>query len=347
MTIERFGCWLLALVLTAPACATAQDSMLSHGISIAVAVDTKSDQPVAGLAQHDFTILDNKTPRPITSFKVVSKANEPIHVILLVDSVNMPYQALSFTRQGIEKYLKSNEGRLAYPTTLAILTDKGTQIVGGFSGDGNALNDIFHKQQIGLRQINRDSEWSGPERLQISLGAFNQLAGFASKIPGRKVVIWISAGWPLVSGPGIDLSMRDEQQIFNNIVLISNQLRQDNLTIYNVNPWGVGEPLEREDYYEAFLQAPVNPGNVQPGDLSLQVLALHGGGLIESSTDITGSIEKCLNELRSWYQISFDPLPADKPNEYHHIQVRLDQRALTAHTTDGYYANPTVLQPRR
>lgn len=314
MTIERFVCLLLALLLAAAACVTAQDSMYSHGIRIAVAVDTKSSQPVTGLAQHDFTILDNKTPRPITSFKVVSAANEPIHVILLVDAVNMPFQALSYTRMGIEKYLKSNEGKLAYPTTLAILTDKGAQIVEGFSSDGNALNDIFHSQQIGLREINRNSEWSGPERLQICLEAFNQLTGFASKIPGRKVVIWISPGWPLVSGPRVDLSMREEQQIFNNVVLISNQLRQDNITLYNVNPWGVGESLERTDFYEAFLKAPVSPNEIEPGALSLQVLAIHSGGLaIESSSDVTGNIEKCLNELLSWYEIVFDPYPPTNP----------------------------------
>jgi VWFA-related protein len=320
--------------------------MPSHDISIAVAVDAKSGQPVTGLAQHDFTILDNKTPRPITSFKVVSSASEPIHVILLVDAVNMPFQALSYARLGIEKFLKSNEGKLAYPTTFAILTDKGAQIVEGFSNDGNALNDTFHNQQIGLREINRSSEWSGSERLQISLEAFHQLEDFASRIPGRKVVIWISPGWPLISGPNVVLSMREEQQIFNNIVLISNQLRQDNLTLYNVNPWGVGESLERADYFEAFLKAPVNPNNVEPGALSLQVLAIHSGGLaIESSSDVAGNMEKCIDELRSWYEIVFDPLPADKPNEYHHIEVRLDQRELTAHTTDGYYANPKVLQP--
>jgi hypothetical protein len=76
----------------------------------------------------------------------------------------------------------------------------------------------------------------------------------------------------------------------------------------------------------------------------LQVLAIHSGGGVESSTDVPRTIEKCLNELHSWYEIEFDPLPAEKPNEYHHIEVRLDQRDLTAHTTDGYYANPTVLQ---
>ena len=77
MTIERIGCLLFAFLLAAPACAAAQESTHSDGISIAVGVDTKSGQPVAGLAQNDFTILDNKTPRPITSFKVMSAASEP------------------------------------------------------------------------------------------------------------------------------------------------------------------------------------------------------------------------------------------------------------------------------
>jgi VWFA-related protein len=352
MTMARIVCFLFALALAPPARTPAQDSMPSQnsapsqGIRIAVGVDAKSGQPVAGLTQQDFTVLDNKTPRPITSFKVVSAAREPVHVILLVDAVNMPYQALSYTRQGIEKFLKANEGKLAYPTTLAILTGQGAKIVQDFSSDGNALNDIFHSQQIGLREISRSSEWGGVERLQISLDAFHQLAGFAAKIPGRKAVIWISPGWPLISGPNVDLSMRDAQHIFNNVVSISNQLRQDNLTLYNVNPWGVDESLARADYYQAFLKAPANANNVEPGALGLQVLAIHSGGLaIESNSDVAGNIETCLNEFRSWYEITFDPLPADRPNEYHHIEVRLDQRTLTAHTTDGYYAKPTVLQP--
>ena len=185
MTMERFVCLLFALVLAARACAPAQDSMPSQnsapsqGIRIAVVVDAKSGQPVAGLMQQDFTVLDNKTPRPITSFRVVNAASEPVHVILLVDAVNMPYQALAYTRQGIEEFLKANEGKLAYPTTLAVLTDQGAKIVQDFSSDGNALNDIFHSQQIGLRQITRTSEWGGIERLQISLEAFHQLAAFA------------------------------------------------------------------------------------------------------------------------------------------------------------------------
>ncbi|WP_420237472.1 VWA domain-containing protein [Telmatobacter bradus] len=346
MTIERFVCLLFALVLSSPAWSIAQNSRTSHGITIAVAIDTKSSQPVVDLAQHDFIILDNKIPRPITSFRVLSSASEPVHVILLIDAVNMPFRGLSHARLGIEEYLKSNQGKLAYPTTLAILTDKGVQIAEDFSSNGNALNDVFQRQQIGLRQITRNSEWGGYDRLQISVEAFFQLVDYASGIPGRKAIIWFSPGWPLISGPNVMLSTRDEKQLFNDVVSSANRLRQSNLTLYNVNPWGVDESLDRANYFEAFLKAPVNANGIEAGYLGLQVLAIHSGGLaIESNNDVARNIETCLNKLRSWYEIAFDPLPADKPNEYHHIEVRLNQRALTAHTTDGYYANPTVLQP--
>lgn len=354
MTVERFVCTLSFVLFTALPGATAQQSLPTislppHGIRINVVVSAKSGQPVTNLTQQNFTLLDNKTPRPITSFKIVgAPAQQPTRVILLLDAVNMPYQELAYTREGVRNFLKSHEGELPYPTTLAVLTDQGAQIINDFSTDGNALNDLLEHQQIGLREINRDSEWSGVERLQICLTAFHQLASFASTLSGRKAVVWISPGWPLVSGPRVYLDARQEQQIFNDVVSLSNQLRRDDVTLYNVNPLGVGESLERTDYYETFLKAPVKPNDVQLGDLSIQVLAIHTGGLaIESNSDINAMIDKCLADLRSWYEITFDPLPADKPNEYHHIEVQLDQRALTVRTTDGYYANPQEIDPRR
>jgi len=352
MTVERFVCSLSLLLLAVPFAVSAQQSLPSislpsHGIKLDVIVESKSGQPVTNLTQQSFTVLDNKTPRPISSFKIVSAAAEPTHIFLLLDAVNMPYQALAYARQGLAKFLKSNEGALPYPTDIAILTDHGAQIASDFSTDGNALNDLLEHKQIGLREITRSSEWSGIERLQICLTAFHQLADFSSKLPGRKIILWISPGWPLVSGPRIDLGLREERQIFDDVVALTNRLRQDDLTFYNINPWGVSESLDRADYFQAFLKAPANPDDVQLGDLSIQVLAVHSGGLaIESNSDVAGNIEKCLDDLHSWYEIVFDPLPADKPNEYHHIEVRLDQRGFIARTRDGYYAKPQILEPR-
>ncbi len=49
--------------------------------------------------------------------------------------------------------------------------------------------------------------------------------------------------------------------------------------------------------------------------------------------------------MQSWYEITFDPLPADKPNEYHQIQIKLDKPGLVARTRTGYYANPRIIEP--
>jgi len=186
-----------------------------------------------------------------------------------------------------------------------------------------------------------------PERLQISVKAFQQFLGYASTLPGRKVVLWVSPGWPLISGPHIDLDPKQERQIFNEIVGISTQLRQIDLTVYDINPIGITEPLQRADYYESFLKGITNPSQVQLGNLGLQVIAVQSGGLaLEGNTDVAGMIQRCLADAKSWYEIGFSPLPADKPSEYHHIEIKLDQRDLSARTRDGYYTNPTTFQQR-
>lgn len=320
----------------------------SDSIKLTVVVDSKSGQPAVNLGQQDFTILDNKVPRPITSFKVVTAADEPVEVILLIDAVNTPYEMVSYMRQGTGKFLKANEGKLAHPTIIAVLTDQGVQFDSGFSTDGNALNDSLAHHTIGLRTIKRDALWGWFDRQQICLNAFQQLLTAVSTLPGRKIVLWVSPGWPLISGPEIFLTSKQEQQVFSTIVSFSTQMRQENVTLYNINPIGVQESLMRTNYYETFLKGVTGPDKVRPGSLGLQVLATQSGGLaIESDSDVAGNIQRCLNEVQYWYGIAFDPLPADKPNKYHQIQIKLDKPGLVARTRTGYYSNPQIIEPRR
>ncbi|MGA7833574.1 MAG: hypothetical protein WCA31_00010, partial [Acidimicrobiales bacterium] len=165
-----FACIGPAAILAACLAASAQMPLPSitppsQSIKLDVVVHTKSGQPVNSLRQQDFTVLDNKTPRPIKSFKIMTPAQEPVHVILFIDAVNTPYQMVAYVRQGVAKFLTAREGALTLPTTIAVLTDQGAQIDSAFSIDGNALNDGLQQHQIGLRDINRSSEWGGPERL--------------------------------------------------------------------------------------------------------------------------------------------------------------------------------------
>ncbi|MGB8030930.1 MAG: VWA domain-containing protein [Terracidiphilus sp.] len=358
MTIHRIALTLSIALLVALPTASAQQlqpstskpdpSASSERIQLDVVVSAKSGQPVNYLHPQDFTVLDNKSPRPITAFKVVTAAQEPVEVIVLIDAVNTPYEMVSYVRDQTEKFLKANEGTLAHPTTIAVLTDQGVQVTSGLSTNGNALSDVLEHHVIGLRDITRASQWGGNDRLMICLKNLQQLVAYASTLPGRKLILYISPGWPLLSGPAVYLDSRQQQQIFDNVVYFSSQLRQSKIALYDVNPFGVSEPMMAANYYQSFLKGLSKLSDAQYADLSLQVLAVQSGGLtLTSNSDVTGNIQKCIADADSWYEITFDPPPADKPNQYHHIEVRLDQPGLVARTRTGYYSNPIAANPSR
>jgi VWFA-related protein len=355
MTVTKFACALFAALFVAPLTAAAQQplpaiappgvSSPSQRITLDVVVSTKSGQPVTSLRQQDFTVFDNKNPRPITSFKVVTPAQEPVEVILFLDAVNTPFSTVAYMRGAVEKFLKSNEGRLANPTSIAILTDDGVKINNSFSTDGNALSDELEHHIIGLRQITRDSQWSDADRLTLCLRALHQFVTFAASLPSRKVILWISPGWPLLSGPETEYTSKQQQQVFDDVLYFSSQLRQANMTLYDINPFGVSESMYEAYYYENFVKGLTKLRDAQFGDVSLQVLSVQSGGLVlESNSDVDGLMQKCLADLQSWYQITYDLPPADKPNEYHHIEIKLSQPGLVARTRDGYYSNPVAVE---
>ena len=356
MIVNRFVFALFAAFLQVPLLSSAQQfppaisppaiAPPSNRIMLDVVVDNKAGQPVTALQQQDFTILDNKSPRPITSFRIMTPAQEPVEVILLIDAVNTPYPMLAYMRNTTEQFLKSKEGTLAHPTAIAILTDDGVKIENGFSTNGNALSDALASNKIDLRQINRTAQWGGIDRLTISLNALHQLVTYASTLPGRKIVLFVTPGWPLLTGPYTYLDFKQEQQIFDNVVYLSSHLRQAGITLYNINPIGVDQPLLQANYYRTFLKGIAKPNDAQFADLSIQVLSVQSGGLaLESNSDVAGEIQQCLVDAQSWYEISFDPPPSDKPNQYHHIEVKLDHPDLIARTRDGYYSNPVAVNP--
>ncbi len=310
-------------------------------IDLDVVVTPKSGPAVGGLQQQDFTLFDNKAPRHITSFQARDGSHDPVHIILVIDAVNTGYQILAYERGQIDRFLRANGGRLAQPITLAFFTDKGTQIEEGFSTDGNGLAESFDHYDIGLRDIRRSSQFEANDRFNLSMTALREILERVAKLPGRKMIFWVSPGWPILSGPRIDLTYQEQNQIFNTVVGLSTQLREARITLYSVNPLGSGEGVGREFYYQGFLKGVSKQNQVQVGDLSLQVLAIQSGGLaLAADNDVASLLQKCIADTEAYYELSFVPAQADHRDEYHNLIVQVAKPGLTARTRTGYYAQP-------
>jgi VWFA-related protein len=343
----RFAASLLLPWLSVVVTSAQQDApppQPSSTISVDVVVTPKAGgSRVAGLTQKDFTLLDNKVPQNISSFKAASGGQEPVEVILLIDAVNTDYQTIAYERSQIDAFLRANGGKLAHAVKLAIFGDSGTQVQDSFSTDGNAIADSLDKQTVALRSLRRSAGFYGAEeRFDLSMRTLAQIATAEANHPGRKLILWVSPGWPLLSGPGVQIDGKQQQQLFGAVAETSTQLRQARITLYNVNPLGAAEPTLNVFYYQAFLKGVAKPSQVSPGNLALQVLAAQSGGLVlNSSNDVTALLQQAFADADNWYEISFESAAAERPNEYHQIQIQVDKPGLVARTRQGYYAQPS------
>jgi VWFA-related protein len=327
-------------------------SPTDHRLVLDVVVKDKSEKAVTGLEEKDFAVLDNGSPQKILSFKAtaagsapanVQAADPPVRIILLVDEVNTSFTRVAYEREQIKKFLQQNEGVLAHPMSMAFFSDTGTEMQNESTRDGNALLQAFDQHETALRSIRRDQGFYGAvERLQLSLKTLQSLAAKEAQTPGRKMVVWISPGWPILSGPGIELTSKEQAGLFATIVSLSTELRTARITLYNVNPEGADAAAGiRVFYYREFLKPITAAKNVLPGNLALQVLAEQSGGeVFTPSNDITAQLSRCVSDVDAFYTLTLDAAAPDKPNEYHALTVKIATAGLTARTRAGYYAQP-------
>jgi VWFA-related protein len=319
------------------------DAQDSH-LVLDVVVADRSGKPRAGLTQNDFVVRDNGQTRKILSFRAVEGVAEPpVKIILIVDEVNTNFTRVAYERDQLRKFLLQNGGELAHPVSLGFFSDTGTELQSNSSRDGKALLAAFDEHVTKLRTIRRSTGFYGAEeRFTLSQKSLGMLAAAEARLPGRKLVIWISPGWPLLSGPNISLSVKQEQGLFSSIVWLSNALRQARITLYSVDPLGVEDAAtNRLFYYEEFLKPVPASKNAQAGNLALQVLARQSGGqALNSSNDITEQVNRCVADADAFYTLTVDPTPSDRPNEMHAVDVKVETPGLTARARNVYYGQP-------
>ena len=343
---SRLNLFLLVLLLCSPQVSARRNnsaSQLPDGeIHLDVVVSPKSGPPVSGLQQQDFTILDNEAPQTIRSFEAVNGEQTPTGIVLLIDVVNTSSEKVDMLLEGINRFLRADEGRLAYPTMLAILTNTEIQFQEDFSQDGNAISTALDQRAIALRNIARTTDSYGAAvRFQISLQGLRRLVAREGGRSGRKLILWFSPGLPVLTGSQRMDNAKQEQQVFGDVVDISTQLRESHITLYTVDPLGTSDIGSRALDWEPYLKGVSKPSEVRRGNFALQVIATQSGGLtLNASNDIEAQLQKCVDDAAAYYEISFDPVISDRPNEYHHVEIRVAEPGLTARTRQGYYSRP-------
>ncbi|MGA3161756.1 MAG: VWA domain-containing protein [Terracidiphilus sp.] len=325
------------------ATATPAPGIAEGRIHLDVVVTDKSGKPVPGLELKDFTLLDNNQPAKILSFRPVDqtahKARPPVEVILVIDALNETHQQVAFVRQEAAKFLSQNNGHLAQPVSLFVLTGDGLDAQRLPSVDGNALAAKVDQIDNMLRSVDRIGTLGGANDLfQRSVKTMTDIADAEAKKPDRKLLIWAGNGWPLLDSPRIQTTYQGQQQIFSVIVQLSTRLREARTSVYSIS---AGMPALGSYLYKQYLNGVKKDLNASAPNLGLKVLAVQTGGAVFSpDNDMTAQINRCVQDAQAFYTLSFDPPRADHANEYHDLKVLVGQPGLAARTNTGYYNQP-------
>jgi VWFA-related protein len=318
-------------------------------IKIDVVVTDGAGRPVAGLEQKDFTLLDSKKPRPILSFRAIDgtlgagKSDPPVEVVLLIDAANTSLQRVAYTRLQVENYLRQNGGHLPQPTSVLIFFDLGLKVWLKPSTDGNLLAKQLEQGATAAHKIPLTKGYDELELLSLSVRTLGSIAGDEGSTPGRKILIWIGPGWPLLDSRYYSAPSSTRRQLFNAMLDLSQELRDSRVTLYSIFPIDPALNDAREaEFYRSYLRGVVSSGLTEPGNLALPVFAIHSGGrALDTTGDLATLISSCVQEVTAYYTLTFDPATAKHVDEYHDLAVRVDKPQLKARTSTGYYAEPS------
>jgi VWFA-related protein len=310
-----------------------------------VLVTDAAGAPVGGLRQQDFSLLDNGQPITPASFEASdgpTRADPPVEVILLLDETNNLLRNISYEQTDLMRFLRQNGGRLACPTTIMLFTEHGVQTEPHATTDGNALAADLGKTSAPVHMIPLSGGYEAIQRLQQSLRALSLIATAESSRPGRKLLIWIGPGWPLLESAAFQQSQQSQRADFNLLVDLTRRLQEARITLYQVNRLDPSSGLMfLRERYRSYLQPAASPRDFQMAALSLPVFVVHSGGLVQDTPgDFIAMLNRCIAEAQPYYTVRFNPTAAKQDSEYHAVTVRLSRPGLSARTWAGYYADP-------
>jgi VWFA-related protein len=322
-----------------------------------VTVTDDQGNHVRNLTRADFTIAEDDKPQPIRSFKETAvtrtailpaklppgtytsaqttPATGPVSVFL-IDSWNSPplgaaYLRLVVTAQHeIEHY--ANTMPQSAQVAIFSLSFRGLRLLQGFTSDRDLL---LHAMDTNFIVLATDDRPNAKGNKYFSLDALNQIAAYLAPIKGRKNLLWLAPGIPVML------------------------LRDGGLS------WSTGAPdmdlIHRTmDTYELFTaeQIAVSPIDTRgAGVLGRSTLAMEavaddtGGVAYYNNNDIQGEIAKAIDNSSDYYTLSYVPpehAPPDHPapGHAHKITVTVARPGLHLVYRKGYNDEqpaPTVL----
>ncbi|HEY4839376.1 MAG TPA: VWA domain-containing protein [Candidatus Acidoferrales bacterium] len=271
--------------------------------------------------------------------------------ILLFDALNTDFRDLSYAREKVINFLQHMQPQ--DQVALYVLTPSTLYVMHDFTNDSGTLVRLMGGKAE--KTSTTSTAAPGPDDAKIeklisdSLGESNafykagqrvnrvettsqamlQIAQNVVNIPGRKNLIWISAGFPVTMGTAIPLGSRDNGYDFTGMLSsTAMQLGDANVAVYPVDARGLVGPRGG--------RAGVSPNM----DAMVRIADGTGGRPLYNTNDIATSIRKAVDDSRVSYLLGYYPTNDKWDGRFRELSIKLARPGVHLRYKTGYYAVP-------
>ena len=299
------------------------------------------------LNQKDFHVFEDGAEHPITSFSRESDLGPDTpgrqrYMVLFFDNAGLDPAGQMWERDAAVKFV---QGTASSTRMMAVMDYGGSlHVAQNFTADAGLLMDAVQKvkfsagqsmvlgganlgrggSRLGVRSDQEASDLAVRELLR----AIREVAKVLGTAPGRKTLLFLSAGFDLNS---------ERQSDFQETI---DALNKANVGVYPVDPSG--------------LTTAVGGGARRSGTASstnpvLYALAAKTGGFpVAGTNDLQGGMQKVSAEMNEYYLLGYVPPNSAHDGRYHKIHVKVDRSGLEVRARNGYSAtkSPDLLAGR-
>jgi len=349
-----------------------------------VATDSKG-QPIVDLKAEDFTVLESGQPQKIDGFSfqhpgdaqssapaqqlppnVVSNApqfaSSGLNVILF-DTVNGDLTSQAYAKDQLVKFFASKS--VERPVAIFALESQ-LRLLHDFTTDATALRSVLEKYTPPAKMNVTESfdsrrsafatkgDYHTDNRgIETTLNELNSLAKMLAGYPGRKNLIWLSEGFPIVlfpdsvvpagfsaadfviggMSPGAP-SRADDPNAFDRMVSsgdakdyagmvkkVADALMNAQVAVYPVDAAGVG----RNDHLSS-------------QHTMIDMASRTGGKVFINTNNLTLSVASGLEDGATYYTLSYYPENKKWDGQFRPIEIKTTRGAVKLRYRFGYYA---------
>lgn len=318
--------------------------------------------------------------------------------IILIDSLNTKWVNQAYAREQIIKFLRQIRAddhiaiysmgfggfRVLHDFTqdasglvAELASWKGEAKVQAIPEDSSAHPDLGRQLGEWLKgtspdyiqsQLMGDSDRFGTaQSLRILTAIANQMAG----IPGRKNLIWISEGFPLIdwsslvdvaygaeaadqmsrtlTTPPRGFGMADPGSFHDEMVAAMRTISDNNVAIYPVDALCLFEPFATTDGKSSTTAGMKALAGIQARQNAMDVIAKRTGGkAFYETNDLKHAIRRAMDDSKTTYTLGFYPDSVQLNGKFHPLKVTVvGRREVRLRYRQGYIDSPEPSRDER